>query len=174
MDSRREYKNTAIIAIGSNIGDKLENSRQGIAALESSGKLEIVCQSSFYLTEPVGYTDQPWFINSVLMAHTNLAPLQLMQFLKKMERQCGRVDSDIRNGPRVLDFDIIFYNDWVIESNELIIPHPRMHERGFVLKPLDEIAPDWIHPVFQKTVNRLLHEIGDQHEECIPMEALYN
>lgn len=174
MVSASEYTNTAIIAVGSNIGDKLKISRQGIAALETSGKLTVARQSSFYLTEPVGYAHQPWFVNSVIMVHTQFSPVQLLRFLKKMERQFGRIDSDIRNGPRALDFDIVFYNDWVIESTALIIPHPRMQERGFVLKPLYEIAPDWIHPIFQKTARRLLNEIGDHHEECIPMEALYN
>ncbi len=174
MDPASEDKNTAVIAVGSNIGEKVENCRKGIAALKASGMLELVRQSGFYLTEPVGYADQAWFVNSVLIAHTRLAPFEMLQFLKKMERQFGRIDGGIRNGPRVLDFDIIFYNDWVIEARELIVPHPRMQERGFVLRPLCDIAPDWVHPIFQKSVRRLLEDIGEHCEECIPMEALYN
>lgn len=174
MGFASENMNTAVIAVGSNLGEKVENSRQGIAALQSSGGLAVVCQSGFYLTEPVGYTDQAWFINSVLIAHTRLAPLEMLRFLKEMERQFGRIDGGIRNGPRALDFDIIFYNDWVIESQALTVPHPRMQERGFVLRPLCDIAPDWIHPVFQKSVRRLLNELGAQHEACISTEALYN
>ncbi len=174
MSSKIEHSNTAIIAIGSNMGDKMENSRQGIAALESSGELILVRQSGFYLTEPVGYADQPWFINCAVMVETGLAPGALLQFLKKLEHDLGRRAGGIRNGPRVLDFDIIFYNDRVIESAELIIPHPRMQDRGFVLKPLCDIAVDWVHPIFQKTVGRLLAEMEAQHEECISVVELSN
>jgi len=174
MSTAIDQFHNVIIAAGSNLEDKLENCRRGIAALHRSGKLEVVSQSGFYLTEPVGYADQPWFINAVLLARTHLSPLDLLRFLKQMERQSGRIDCGIRNGPRVLDFDIIFFNDWVIESKTLIVPHPRMQERGFVLKPLSEIAPAWIHPVFQKTTRQLLADMGDCHETCISMEALFN
>jgi len=174
MDAATQYPNTVIIAVGSNIGDPVENSRKGVMALQCSGRMELACQSGFYLTEPVGYANQSWFINSVLMAHTRLDPFETLVFLKKMEQHCGRTAGGIRNGPRLLDFDIVFYNDWVVESRELIIPHPRMQERGFVLRPMCDIAPDWVHPVFQKSVKQLLTEIMGHHEECIPMEALYN
>ncbi|MBS3759238.1 MAG: 2-amino-4-hydroxy-6-hydroxymethyldihydropteridine diphosphokinase [Desulfobacterales bacterium] len=174
MSYPKKCTNTAVIAVGANLGEKVENSRKGIAALDASGKLEVIRQSGFYLTEPVGYAEQSWFINSVLIARTRLSPFELLGFLKKMERRFGRVDCGIRYGPRVLDFDIIFYNDWVIESRALTVPHPRMQERGFVMNPLCDIAPDWIHPVFQQTVQQLLNKMGAQHEACIPMEALYN
>ena len=174
MISQSKHSNTAIIAIGSNMGDKMGNSRRGIAALEAPGELTLVSQSDFYLTEPVGYADQPWFVNCAVMVKTGLVPGDLLQFLKKREHDLGRRGCGIRNGPRVLDFDIIFYNDWVIESTALIIPHPRMQDRGFVLKPLCDIARDWVHPIFQKSVGRLLDEMGAHHEECISMAALSN
>lgn len=174
MIFQSQHSNTAIIAIGSNMGDKMENSRQGIAALDASEKLKVLRQSGFYLTEPVGYADQPWFINCAVMVQTAFAPAALLQFLKKLEYDFGRRRGGIRNGPRVLDFDIIFYNDWVIESSGLIVPHPRMQERGFVLKPLCDIAVDWVHPIFQKKVGQLLEEMGAQHEECISVAALSN
>ena len=174
MSSKIEHSNTAIIAIGSNMGDKMENSRQGIAALDASGKIKVLSQSGFYLTEPVGYADQPWFINCAVMVETGLDPGALLQFLKKLEYDLGRRAAGLRNGPRVLDFDIIFYNDWVIESVELIIPHPRMQDRGFVLRPLCDIAVDWVHPIFQKSAGRLLAEMEAQHEECISVAGLSN
>ncbi len=166
--------NTVIIAAGSNLEDRMAHCERGIAALGASGKVTVVSQSGFYLTEPVGYADQPWFINAVMMARTRLSPLELLGFLKQMERLSGRIASEVRNGPRVLDFDIIFFNDRVIESPELTVPHPRMQERGFVLKPLNEIAPGWVHPVFQKTVRQLLTDMGESCETCIPMGALLN
>jgi 2-amino-4-hydroxy-6-hydroxymethyldihydropteridine diphosphokinase len=174
MISQVGHLNCAIIAIGSNMGDKMENSRQGIAALDAAGELTLVSQSGFYLTEPVGYADQPWFVNCAVMVKTGLAPGALLRFLKELEHALGRRDCGFRNGPRVLDFDIIFYNDWVIESTDLIIPHPRMQDRGFVLKPLCDIAMDWVHPIFQKSVGRLLAEMGAHHEECISMAVLSN
>ncbi|MFP4533411.1 MAG: 2-amino-4-hydroxy-6-hydroxymethyldihydropteridine diphosphokinase [Desulfobacterales bacterium] len=174
MSFRIKHSNTAIVAIGSNMGDKMENSRKGISALDASGKIKVLSRSGFYLTEPVGYADQPWFINCAVMVETELTPRSLLQFLKKLEHDLGRRVGGIRNGPRVLDFDIIFYSDWVIESAELIIPHPRMQDRGFVLKPLCDIAVDWVHPIFQKTVGRLLAEMDAQHEECISVAGLSN
>ena len=166
--------NVVLIAVGSNLEDRMQNCEQGIAALESPGGLEVMMRSGFYLTEPVGYTEQPWYINAAVMARTDLSPSVLLGFLKTVEQEAGRVACGFRNGPRKLDLDIIFYNDWIIESSELVVPHPRMHERGFVLKPLDEIAADWVHPVFQKKVSRLLAEMGDRHEACLPMTATYN
>ncbi len=174
MNAACDQFNKVIIAAGSNLEDRVENCERGIAALNGSGKVTVVSQSGFYLTEPVGYADQPWFINAAMMVRTRLTPLELLRFLKQMERLSGRIASDIRNGPRVLDFDIIFFNDRVIETPELSVPHPRMQERGFVLKPLNEIAPGWIHPVFQKPVRQLLADVGECGETCIPMEALWN
>lgn len=174
MNAACDQFNNVIIAAGSNLEDRVEHCEQGISALNGSGKVTVVSQSGFYLTEPVGYADQPWFINAVMMARTSLSPLELLRFLKQMERLSGRIASEVRNGPRVLDFDIIFFNDQVIESPELRVPHPRMQERGFVLKPLNEIAPAWVHPVFKKTVRRLLADMGEGCETCIPLEALLN
>lgn len=174
MKSLTYPDNVVLIAVGSNLEDRLQNCEQGIAALETSGGLEVMSRSGFYLTEPVGYAEQPWYINAAVMARTDLSPSLLLRFLKTVEQEAGRVACGFRNGPRMLDLDIIFYNDWIIESSELVVPHPRMHERGFVLKPLGEIAADWVHPVFQKKVRRLLAEMGERHEACLPMTATYN
>jgi 2-amino-4-hydroxy-6-hydroxymethyldihydropteridine diphosphokinase len=169
-----ESRNRVIIALGSNLEDRVENCRRAVSALQESGLVTVAAQSGYFLSEPVGYADQPWYVNAVLMARTSLSPDALLRFLQRLEKEAGRTSCKIRNGPRVLDLDIIFFNDWIIESEGLVVPHPRMQERGFVLKPLAEIAADWIHPVYQKSVRRLLAEAGSRHETCVPMAAMYN
>ncbi|MBW2742236.1 MAG: 2-amino-4-hydroxy-6-hydroxymethyldihydropteridine diphosphokinase [Deltaproteobacteria bacterium] len=114
-------KHTAYISVGSNIGDKLLNCRKGISALTKSGKSVIIGQSNFYKTEPVDYTDQDWFFNSVVKIETTLDPFQLLYELKIIEKDAGRTEDQIRYGPRILDLDIIFYDNIVINSSELII-----------------------------------------------------
>jgi len=117
---------------------------RGVEALERSG-IEIDCRSSFYETEPLGLEDQPWFLNLVIRASTDQPPAELLATCKRIERDLGRTDS-VRFGPRVLDIDILLYDESKVAGDDLEIPHPRMHERRFVLIPLLELDPDLRDP----------------------------
>jgi 2-amino-4-hydroxy-6-hydroxymethyldihydropteridine diphosphokinase len=119
------------------------------------------------MTKPVDYSEQDWFINGVVKIKTTLDPLPLLQVLQEIEKKIGRKSDGIRFGPRILDMDIIFYDDSVLNHAELVIPHPRMHKRCFVLKPLCDIDPGIVHPVFNKTVQSLFSNIDDREQEVI-------
>lgn len=160
-------KHTAYISVGSNIGDKLLNCQKGISALTRSGRSVITGQSNFYKTEPVDYTDQDWFFNSVVKIETTLDPFQLLYELKIIEKDAGRTEDQIRYGPRILDLDIIFYDNIVIKSSELIIPHPKMHKRRFILKPICDIKPKFIHPVLKMDMQYLLNNLDDKEQRVI-------
>jgi GTP cyclohydrolase IV len=151
------------LALGSNLGDRRGNL---VAALQRLREvMEISTVSSVYETEPVGYTDQPRFLNIVLRGQTTLAPRELLRAVKQIELALGR-QATFRNGPRPIDIDIIFYDDLRLSLDDLIIPHPRMAERAFVLVPLAEIAPDLIDPASGKSAQQLLAEVpqeGVQH-----------
>ena len=144
------------IALGTNIGDRLANFQTAKAMLPES--VEIVQESSVYETEPWGYADQPDFLNQVIEVRTSLEPIELLTTLKGIEKVMGRQNT-IRNGPRIIDLDILFYGQHVIHENTLHIPHPELHKRAFVLVPLVEIAPDFIHPVRGKPVKAFLSDI---------------
>ncbi len=154
----------AYIGVGSNLGRKLENCRKGITALTCCGRCRLIDQSLVYQTEPVGYKDQDWFVNYVVKIETTLDPFSLLDTLKSIERNAGRTRDAVRFGPRVLDLDIILYDERVVDTLKLVIPHPRMHKRCFVLKPVCDIDPDIIHPVFHRTLQSLLEDLeaGDQ------------
>ncbi len=152
-------KHTAYISIGSNIGDKLLNCQKGISALTKSGRSVIIGQSNFYKTEPADYTDQDWFVNSAVKIETTLDPFQLLYELKIIEKHAGRTEDPIRYGPRILDLDIIFYDNIVINSSELIIPHPKMHKRRFVLKSICDIDSKLVHPVLKMDMQYLLDNL---------------
>ena len=157
---------TAYIGAGSNIGDKLLNCKNGISALTNTQKAVEKAWSRFYKTEPVDYKNQDWFINVVVKVETTLAPFELLKALKSIERGAGRVDGSIRFGPRVLDLDIILYDDLVTNSSKLIVPHPRMHKRRFVLRPICDIDPTIVHPVLKKEMQALL-DVLDKNEQRI-------
>jgi 2-amino-4-hydroxy-6-hydroxymethyldihydropteridine diphosphokinase len=144
------------LALGTNLGDRLSNIKNAIAALPPV--VQVTKQSSVYETPPWGYADQPEFLNMALRAETELEPSDLLSFLKNLEEELGRVES-FRYGPRQIDLDILFYDDLVLETSELIIPHPKLHERAFVLVPLAEIAPALIHPLKRKSVSDLLRDV---------------
>ncbi|MCA1322097.1 2-amino-4-hydroxy-6-hydroxymethyldihydropteridine diphosphokinase [Bacillus tianshenii] len=131
--------NTSYIALGSNQGDRAELLYRAIRKLEEDKEVEVERTSSIYETDPVGYTDQEKFLNMVIKVNTSYAPLELLKVLQEIEHFFGR-ERKIRWGPRTLDLDILLYNQENIENEELIIPHPRMWERAFVLVPLIEIA----------------------------------
>ncbi|MFZ2632824.1 MAG: 2-amino-4-hydroxy-6-hydroxymethyldihydropteridine diphosphokinase [Desulfosalsimonadaceae bacterium] len=170
MKQYTDYTNIAYISTGSNLGDKLENCRNGLAALDQTDGIRIESVSAFYLTEPMEYTDQPWFVNAAVRIRTALDPFDLLAALKTLEQKSGRKESGIRFGPRTLDFDIIFYNDTVLDTSTLMIPHPRMHEREFVLRPICDLAPELMHPVLKKTACQLLGALQTGGQQCIRME----
>ncbi len=163
-------KHTAYISIGSNIGYKKENCSNGMSRIEACGFGKIVKVSGFYRTQPVDYTDQDWFVNMAVEIETSLLPEDLLAALKNIERELGTISKKVRFGPRIIDLDILLYDDLVIKSKDLIIPHERMHERFFVLKPLCDINSKIIHPVINKDVQTLLLEIEDENQKVLLMK----
>ncbi|MEA1994291.1 MAG: 2-amino-4-hydroxy-6-hydroxymethyldihydropteridine diphosphokinase [Euryarchaeota archaeon] len=140
------------IGIGSNLGNREEHIAR---ALHFLGKrCDIIKKSSLYETAPVGYKDQRSFLNGVVKMETALRPEELLHFLQKIEKKLGRIKT-IKNGPRTIDLDILFYNDIIIDTEELTVPHPKLHKRLFVLEPFNEIEPEFVHPVLKKTVGEL-------------------
>ena len=137
------------LALGTNMGNRAANLKEAIAALPP--QMEVKAKSKVYETPPWGYADQEKFLNQVLKVKTYLEPEQLLKHLKRLEVALGRTTS-FQNGPRLIDIDILFYDNLVLESPALVIPHPRVHERGFVLLPMMDIAPDFVHPVKQKSI----------------------
>ncbi len=144
------------IGIGSNLGNKASNIKKSIKLLETKSRLKKI--SPFYETEPVGYGNQEWFINCVVKIETDLAPFELLEFLKSIEKTLKRKKT-VRFGPRTIDLDILFYDDKIINKKNLIIPHPRMHERLFVLQPLSDLSPKLTHPKLKKTTKELRNKI---------------
>jgi 2-amino-4-hydroxy-6-hydroxymethyldihydropteridine diphosphokinase len=158
------------ISVGSNLGGKLENCLKGIAALAESGQALLLKTSRFYRTSPVDYADQDWFVNAVVKIGTTLNPLDLLDELIAIQQSLGRKAEPIRFGPRVLDLDILLYDDRVLRTPRLEIPHPRMHKRAFVLQPICDIDPTIIHPVLGKTVADLLNCLDDDEQRVIALE----
>ncbi|KPK74173.1 MAG: hypothetical protein AMJ89_06840 [candidate division Zixibacteria bacterium SM23_73] len=171
---------TAYISIGSNLGDRLEYIRGAIRKLKQSKEIEICRASSVYETEPVEYRvkgqgskveKQPWFLNMILELETTLEPSNLLELLLGIENQMGRTrpalrpeqtqgTEFVRYGPRNIDLDLLLYDDLVLNSDKLTLPHPRMHQRKFVLVPLAEITPKVVHPLLKKSVEKLLEELS--------------
>jgi 2-amino-4-hydroxy-6-hydroxymethyldihydropteridine diphosphokinase len=140
------------LALGTNLGDRPANLR---AAIDASSAFIVLGQSSnIYETPPWGVEDQPAFLNMAVKCESALEPESLLKRLKQLEVQIGR-EKSFRWGPRLIDMDILFYDDLILESETLTIPHPRLHERAFVLVPLMDIAPELVHPVFRKTIREL-------------------
>jgi 2-amino-4-hydroxy-6-hydroxymethyldihydropteridine diphosphokinase len=147
---------TAFIGIGSNLGMRKKNCEKAIQ-LVSGENISVLNRSEMLETEPWGIIDQPTFINMIIEVATDLAPEDLLGLLKKIETDLGRT-STVRWGPRVIDLDILFYDDLVMKTAGLEIPHPGIAERYFVLKPLSEIAPEMVHPVLKKSIKDLLSQ----------------
>lgn len=144
---------TVYLALGTNLGDRVENLRAALQALLPV--IDIQAASPVYETPPWGYTDQPAFLNMVLQAQANLSPADLLRELKRIEVELGR-QPNFRYGPRLIDLDILFYGSQIVELETLGIPHPRLHERAFVLVPLSDLAPTLCHPKIGKTIAELL------------------
>ena len=145
------------LALGSNMGNRLSNLKTAIANL--APQMEVRKKSRVYETPPWGYTDQPKFLNQVVMAKTYVEPEALLAHLKRLEAALGR-EPGFLNGPRLIDIDILFYDDLILEAEAVTIPHPRLHQRAFVLVPLNDIAPDLVHPELGKTVGEMLLNVN--------------
>jgi 2-amino-4-hydroxy-6-hydroxymethyldihydropteridine diphosphokinase len=153
----------AAIGLGSNLesrfGDREANLREAVRRIGALG--EVRALSSFFDTEPVGFLEQPKFLNGALVLETELKPTALMRGLLGVERAMGRErEGAVTKGPRVIDLDLLLYGDVVMATEELTLPHPEMHARRFVLEPLAEIALEWMHPVIGVTVQGMLERLG--------------
>jgi 2-amino-4-hydroxy-6-hydroxymethyldihydropteridine diphosphokinase len=153
-------KHVATIGIGSNVGEKSLQCEKAISEILKLDRHSLLAASSLYRTKPVGYMNQDWFVNGVIQIGTDLDPFELHQALQSIERQLERKKT-FRWGPRTIDLDILFFDEAEIRTKDLQIPHPRLHERQFVLVPLVEIRRDLIHPVLKKTVVELLEDLKE-------------
>lgn len=147
----------AFIGLGSNLGDKRKNIAIALKRLKDRG-IKIIKISSLIETEPYGYKEQDKFLNAVCLVETNCSPHKLLKILLKIEKEMGRV-RNIKWGPRIIDLDIIFYDNIILKDEDLVIPHSDAHNRIFVMGPLSEIAPDFVHPVLKKTVKEIYLEL---------------
>jgi len=144
---------TAYVALGANEGDRLANLESAVKRLRETTTVDAV--SPIYETEPMGFADQPWFLNSVARVITLLFPTELLRVLQMIEDELGKA-TPFPNGPRIIDLDLLLYDDLVESSANLDLPHPGMHKRRFVLTPLADIAPDVIHPMIGQTIGEML------------------
>ena len=157
---------TIYLSLGSNLGDRARNLRAAIQGLEQAG-VAVRRVSSVYETAPVDLVDQPMFLNLVVEAETALLPRQLLSHIARLERSLGRRRS-VAKGPRMIDIDILFFGSSIIESPDLMVPHPRIAERRFVLEPLSEIAPDLVHPLTRRTARAMLAGVRAQRVRKVP------
>jgi 2-amino-4-hydroxy-6-hydroxymethyldihydropteridine diphosphokinase len=157
---------TVYLALGSNLGDRKANLQTAIESLSSVARL--LDASPIYETPPWGYLNQPDFLNQVIQVETDLSPSDLLVYLKELETRLGRT-ATVRYGPRMIDVDILFYDDLILDEPGLTIPHPRMQGRAFVLVPLADLAPDMLHPLEGKTIAALLQQVD--RSEIVPYEA---
>lgn len=151
----------AFIGLGSNLGRREEQIARAIALLTASPDITVLRQAALYETEPVGMENQPWFLNSAVEVETELAPQELLRRLKELEGRVGRQERG-RWGPREIDLDLLLYDDLILEEDGLVLPHPELHRRRFVLEPLCELAPALVHPRLGKTLCQLLAELDEE------------
>ena len=144
------------LALGSNMGNRLSNLKA--AVLNLTPQMTVKQKSAIYETPPWGFIEQDAFLNQVVKVTTYLEPEPLLRHLKRMETALGRVPN-FQNGPRVIDIDILFFDKMIINTPPLVVPHPRLHERAFVLVPLAEIEPDFVHPILQRPINKILEDV---------------
>jgi 2-amino-4-hydroxy-6-hydroxymethyldihydropteridine diphosphokinase len=151
------------LSLGSNVGRRPDNLRRALRLLREDPELRVVRVSRLYSTSPVGYTAQREFLNGAVELRSRLEPRDLLRRLETVEARMGKA-TPFRNGPRRIDIDLVLYGDRVIGSRGLVVPHPRMHRRRFVLEPLAEVAPRAVHPVLRRSVARLLREAGPDEQ----------
>ena len=154
--------NLIYLAVGSNLGDRKKNIEAAEQKLKKNPKVKFLRASPIYETEPVGGSPQEKYLNAVWEIETGLSPNELLRELLSIEESLGR-KREIKNGPRTIDLDILFYNDLIMNGDHLTIPHPRLRDRWFVLKPLWDLRSDLVHPVFGKSVCELLDECRAGH-----------
>jgi 2-amino-4-hydroxy-6-hydroxymethyldihydropteridine diphosphokinase len=152
---------TAFLSLGSNVGDRSAQLREACERLRDAG--EVVRISSYYETEPMEFIAQPWFLNCVVELRTEITPVELMRTLLRIERAMGRERNQAK-GPRNIDLDLLLYDDEMIATAELTLPHPAMHARRFVLVPLAEIAPAAMHPILRKNAGQLIADLPEGGE----------
>ncbi len=158
---------TVYLSLGSNQGRREEHLQQAVDALPAAGVFLKRC-SPVYETEPQDVPNQPWFLNVVIEAETELLPMQLLAKTGGVEHALGR-ERRLAKGPRIIDIDILFFGRFVIESAKLVVPHPRLHQRRFVLQPLADLAPDLRHPVFLSSIRELLAKVEGQAVRAAPV-----
>ena len=161
---------TVYIGIGSNLGDPYENCIKAVEAIKEDPFCRMKAISPFYRTEPVGVEGQNWFINAVLSINTSLAPAELIEALLGIEKKMGRTRSEIKWESRIIDLDILLFGNEIINDKNLIIPHPRMHTRRFVMAPMADIAPELIHPVLGESMSDILGKIPASDQAIRLME----
>lgn len=154
---------TVFLSLGSNVENRLENLKKALKVLKKFPKIEITKTSSLYETEPWEVESPNWFLNLVLKVECKLPPLQLLDFLEESEKKLGR-KSKSDNSPRTVDIDILFYNDWIFHTPRLMVPHPLLHKRRFVLVPLAEIEPELEHPQLQQDIKSILEDLDDKKQ----------
>ncbi|MBM7581823.1 2-amino-4-hydroxy-6-hydroxymethyldihydropteridine diphosphokinase [Caldicoprobacter guelmensis] len=149
----------AFVALGSNLGDRERNITEAIERMGRRG-IKVIKMSSVIETEPYGYKEQDKFLNAACLVETELSPVELLDVLLEVEKEMGR-ERKIRWGPRNIDLDLIFYEDRIIIEEHLIVPHPDAHNRAFVMGPIAEIDPDFVHPVLKKKVREIYEELNE-------------
>lgn len=160
--------NTTYIGVGSNLGDKLHDCRKAIELIDNIENCTVMKQSGFYRTEPVGVASQDWYVNGVICVETGLSAQDLLRSLLSIETHMGRVRKK-RWGSRIIDLDILLYENRVIDEKTLTIPHPLMHMRKFVLIPMVQLDPDLIHPVLGKAMFELLDDLAEERQGIMPI-----
>ncbi|MDE5753972.1 MAG: 2-amino-4-hydroxy-6-hydroxymethyldihydropteridine diphosphokinase, partial [Oscillospiraceae bacterium] len=153
----------AVIALGSNIGDSRAYLQDAVQKLSKDPCIRNLIQSEWISTKPYGYTQQDDFLNGAVSLQTIYSPFRLLRLMQEIENQAGRT-REIHWGPRTLDLDLIFYDDAIIRDPKLVVPHPDMHNRDFVLQPVAAIAPYYMHPVLRKTTRQLLEDLEQKHD----------
>lgn len=162
-----------LIALGANLPSSHGSPEETLEAAKQTleyARVRIIKSSRTIVTPPVPASDQPWYRNAVVAVQTALGPLELLEALHEIETVFGRVRS-VKNAPRALDLDLIAYNDVVINENDVFVPHPRAQQRGFVLFPLQEVAPNWVHPVSKRSVGDLIAALPEDQKTQFSSEA---
>jgi len=162
---------TAFLSVGSNMGDALAHCRFGISRMAAQPEIAVTATSPFYRTAPVDFADQDWFVNAAFRIATRLEPHALLEVAQTVQAAAGQGTKAVRFGPRILDLDLIFYDQVVLKHAELELPHPRMHERRFVLQPICDIDPQFVHPKMGCTVQDLLQNLEDVQQEVVRIDA---